>query len=196
MIALIEGSVEEKSPGRAIINVNGIGYEVFVNDNSLSVLQQGETVKMYVREQIKEDAFDLYGFISTSEKELFEKLLSVKNVGPRVAMAVLNIGSAETVRQAIAGGDTKMLQSAKGVGRRAAEQIVVELRDKVGLSASTEAEAIVNRSGFGGGDEAAEALISLGYSTADANMALNGVDPSLSVEERIKQALKVKGGGK
>ena len=194
MIVSIEGIVDEKNPGRIVINVHGLGYEVFVNDASLSNIEKGKTTKLLVYEQIKEDAHDLFGFVTASEKELFEKLLSVKNVGPKVAMAVLNIGSAEVVRQAIAGGDTKLLQSAKGVGRRAAEQIVVELRDKVGLIATAGAEAVVGRSGDNGNDDAIDALMSLGYSIYDAKQALTGVDPSLSIEDRVTLALK--GGNK
>lgn len=190
MFASIEGIVEEKSLDRVIINVHGLGYEVYVASDSLVQLEKGKNAKLFIREQIKEDSFDLFGFSSLACKELFEKLLSVKNVGPRVAMAVLNIGSVDSVKQAIAGGDTRLLQTAKGVGRRAAEQIVVELRDKVGLSSSAQAEAIVGRGGDSVNDEATEALISLGYSPQDARMALVNIDPSLSVEERVTQALK------
>lgn len=193
MIASIEGFVEYRSAGRAVINVNGVGYEVFLTDTGLVGLQNGEKAKLLIHEQIKEDAHDLYGFALSEEKELFEKLLSVKNVGPRVALAVLNVGDAKTVREAIAGGDAKLLQSAKGVGRRAAEQIIVELRDKVGLSSSDAAEAIAGRGGTGGDlDEAAEALVSLGYSAYDAKAALAAIDPELPLEERIKQVLKGK----
>lgn len=190
MLASIEGIVEEKALDRVVINVQGLGYEVIVADESLINLEKGKRAKLFIREQIKEDAFDLFGFSSIAGKELFEKLLSVKNVGPRVAMAVLNIGPVETVKQAIAGGDTRLLQTAKGVGRRAAEQIVVELRDKVGLSSSAAAEAIVGRGGDTANDEATEALVSLGYSVFDAKAALADIDPALSVEERVTQALK------
>lgn len=190
MIASLEGIVEEKSLDKVVINVTGVGYEVYVNNTCLSSLVKGQRARLYIREQIKEDAHDLYGFLNLAEKELFEKLLSVKNVGPRVAMAVLNIGTVDMVKRAIAGGDTKLLQTAKGVGRRAAEQIVVELRDKIGLSSSAEAEAIVGRSGETENDEAVEALVSLGYSLYDARLAMSSVDHSLPLESRIKQALK------
>jgi holliday junction DNA helicase RuvA len=123
-------------------------------------------------------------------KRLFEQLLGVKNVGPKVALAVLDIGTAPAVRGAIAAGDVKLLQSAKGVGKRAAEQIVVELRDKVGLVATEAAEALATRPGVNTQDEAVEALLSLGYSPQDATLALKDVDIALPVEERIKLALK------
>lgn len=191
MISSIFGKVEDKLADRLVINVGGIGYEVFVTDAANSTLDKESSIKLFVKEQIKEDAHDLYGFISLEEKLLFEKLLSVKNVGPKVALSLLNIGSSERLRQAIAGGDIKLLQSAKGVGRRAAEQIVVELRDKVGLLSSASAEAIVGRGGNElDNDEAVEALVSLGYSLYDAKTALTGIDTNLSTEARIKQALK------
>ncbi len=192
MIASINGVVEDKGADRVIINAAGIGYELFVTNSSLANLAKDKEAKLYVKEQIKEDAHDLYGFDSIEEKHLFEKLLSVKNVGPKVALAVLNIGSSDKVGQAIAGGEVKLLQTAKGVGRRAAEQIVVELRDKVGLISTVAAEAVVGRSGNDiEKDEAVQALVSLGYSVYDANTALAGVDSSLSTEARIKQALRV-----
>ena len=124
------------------------------------------------------------------DKKLFEQLLSVKNVGPKSAMSVLDIGGANEVRAAIASGDVKRLQSAKGVGKRAAEQMVVELRDKVGLIATDSAEDIVTRGGINAADEAVMALISLGYSEVDAMLALKHIDQTLPTEDRIKQALK------
>lgn len=190
MIASIKGIVEDKAIDRLTVDVSGVGYEVFVTDSTANELALGKPIKLYIREQIREDTHDLFGFTSKDERELFEKLLSVKNVGPRVALAVLNLGSHNKLRQAIAGGDAKLLQSAKGVGRRAAEQIIVELRDKVGLSSSAQAEAIATRSGGSESDEAVEALMSLGYTVYDAKTALAEVDSKLSTEERIKQALK------
>ncbi|MGH7233936.1 MAG: Holliday junction branch migration protein RuvA [Candidatus Saccharimonadales bacterium] len=191
MIASIEGIVEAKTLDRVVICASGIGYEIYVTDITLSGLEKDKPAKLFIREQIKEDAHDLYGFLSMEAKQLFEKLLSVKNVGPKVALSVLNIGSSEKVRMAIASGDVLVLQSAKGVGRRAAEQIVVELRDKVGLAPTSGAEAVVGRSGDQEGDEAVEALVSLGYSIYDARTSLAGIDSTLPVEDRIKQALKV-----
>lgn len=191
MIASLEGIVENKTQDRAVINISGIGYEVFVTDIVLASLEKDRTAKLFIKEQIKEDAHDLFGFLSLEEKQLFERLLSVKNVGPKVALSVLNIGPSDKVRQAIAGGDVKLLQTAKGVGRRAAEQIVVELRDKVGLASTATAEAIVGRSGGDlENDEAVEALLSLGYSIYDAKTALANVDAKLSTEDRVRQALR------
>lgn len=190
MIANLRGAVAEKLGSMLVLDVGGIGYGLQVTSEDFGRLSAGEQAKLYIYEHIREQAYDLYGFTKYGTKRLFEQLLEVKNVGPKVAMAVLDIGSAEAVRGAIAAGDVKVLQSAKGVGKRAAEQIVVELRDKVGVAASGDAEGIVTRPGVNTQDEATEALIALGYSPQDAARALQHVDATLPVEDRIKQALK------
>lgn len=190
MIATLDGVVSEKIHDMVVLDVNGVGFGLQVTAEDFGKLQAGDPAKLYVYEHIREQAHDLYGFTKLDTKSLFEQLLGVKNVGPKVALAVLDIGNAAGVRGAVAAGDVKLLQSAKGVGKRAAEQIVVELRDKVGLAASETAEALVGRPGINAQDEAAEALISLGYSPQDAMLALKDIDPELTTEERIKQALK------
>ncbi len=173
-----------------VLDVQGVGYGVVVSPNDHSRLSQGDPAKLYIYEHIREDAHDLYGFSKPASKKLFEQLISAKNVGPKVAMAVLGIGSEDSVRSAIASGDVKLLQSAKGVGKRAAEQMVVELRDKVGMVVGSEAEGIVTRGGVNLADEAVQALVALGYSEFDAQKALEKVDPDLTTEQRITRALK------
>ncbi|HVS58667.1 MAG TPA: Holliday junction branch migration protein RuvA [Candidatus Saccharimonadales bacterium] len=190
MIATLNGVVSEKLADMVVLDVHGVGYGLHVTAEDFGRLNTGEHAKLYVYEHVREQAFDLFGFVQLDTKKLFEQLLDVKNVGPKVALAVLDIGTAPAVRGAIAAGDVKLLQSAKGVGKRAAEQIVVELRDKVGLSASDAAESLVSRPGVNTQDEAVEALISLGYSPQDAMLALKDIDVGLPVEERIKLALK------
>lgn len=190
MIATLSGVVSEKLPEQVVIECAGVGYGIAVTAEDFGRLPQGETAKVYVYEHIREQGHDLFGFVQLDTKRLFEQLLGVKNVGPKVALAVLDIGNGATVRGAIAAGDVRLLQSAKGVGKRAAEQIVVELRDKVGLAASDDAENIVGRPGINNQDEAVEALISLGYAPQDAATALKKVDSELPVEERVRLALK------
>lgn len=190
MIATLTGTVAEKNPDHVVLDVHGVGYGVQVTAQDFGQLHTGSDAKLYIYEHIREQAYDLFGFTSTSAKKLFEQLLGVKNVGPKVAMAVLDIGNEAAVRSAIASGEVKLLQSAKGVGKRAAEQIVVELRDKVGLGASEVAEGIVTRPGVNTQDEAVEALIALDYAPQDAAQALKGIDESLPIEDRIKLALK------
>lgn len=190
MIATLSGLVSEKLADMVVLDVHGVGYGLQVTAEDFGRLPTGEQAKLYVYEHVREQAFDLFGFVQLDTKKLFEQLLGVKNVGPKVALAILDIGTAPAVRGAIAAGDVKLLQSAKGVGKRAAEQVVVELRDKVGLSASEAAEGIVSRPGVNTGDEAVEALVSLGYSPQDATLALKNIDATLPTEERIKLALK------
>lgn len=192
MIATLRGVATEHINNLMVVEVDGLGYGVVMTNSELRTLQLGHEHKIYIHEHIKEDAHDLYGFISLENKRLFEQLLSVKNVGPKVALAVLDIGSANDVRAAIAGGDVKRLQTAKGVGKRAAEQIVVELRDKVGAPVGDAAEQLIGRSGVNSQDEAVQALVALGYADADAQVALTNIDPTLPTEERIKLALKAK----
>jgi len=190
MIVTLNGVVSEKLHDNVVLDINGVGYGLQVTAEDFGRLHNGDQAKLYVYEHIREQGYDLFGFVRLDTKALFEQLLGVKNVGPKVALAVLDIGNAAGVRGAIAAGDVKLLQSAKGVGKRAAEQIVVELRDKVGVVASDTAEGIVTRPGINTQDEAVEARVSLGYSPQDAVMALQKIDPELPVEERIKLALK------
>jgi Holliday junction DNA helicase RuvA len=190
MIATLNGIVSEKLADMVVLDVHGVGYSLQVTTEDFGRMPSDKPVKVYVYEHIREQAYDLFGFINVDTKRLFEQLLGVKNVGPKVALAVLDIGTAPGVRGAIAAGDVKLLQSAKGVGKRAAEQIVVELRDKVGLASTETAESIVMRPGVTTGDEAIEALVSLGYSPQDATVALKDIDSLLPVEERVRQALK------
>lgn len=189
MIVSLNGIVGEKNGQLSVIDVNGVGYGIQTTLSDESNLKLGQKAKLYIYEHIKEDAHDLIGFLDFKTKELFIQLLGVKKVGPKVALAVLDSGSTDQVRVAIAGGDVKFLQSAKGVGKRAAEQMVVELRDKVGAPVSEAAENLVNRSGVNTADEAVQALIALGYNDVDAVNALSNIDSSLPVEERIKKAL-------
>lgn len=189
MISYLKGVVTGNS-SQVVIECNGVGYGVLVPNNDLNSLQLNQPAKLFIHEHIKEDAHDLYGFVAPETKQLFEQLLSVKNVGPKVALSVLDIGTNDEVRLAIANGDVKKLQSAKGVGKRAAEQMVVELRDKVGAPVGDSAESLISRGGVNQSDEALQALASLGYTETDAAIALANIDSKLPTEDRIKQALK------
>lgn len=192
MIATLEGVVEELGLGRIVLNVRGVGYGVYVTSADEGTLSTGKSTKLHIYEHIRESAHDLFGFCQKSTKELFVQLLSVKNVGPKVALAVMDIGTSDVVRAAIAGGEVKTLQSAKGVGKRAAEQIIVELRDKVGQPVGEDAEHLITRSGLNTSDEAVQGLVALGYTEADAQAALQGIDKKLPTEDRVKLALKGK----
>ncbi|MDO8335920.1 MAG: Holliday junction branch migration protein RuvA [Candidatus Saccharibacteria bacterium] len=190
MIATLTGVVSEKLEELVVIDVGGVGYGLFVCLEDYGKLTVGKDAKLYIYENVREQSYDLFGFTKIDTKKLFEQLLSVKNVGPKVSLAILDIGSSDNVRAAIASGDVKRLQTAKGVGKRAAEQIVVELRDKVGELVGANAENVVGRAGVNQTDEAAQALVALGYTEADALTALTNVDKNLPLEQRIKEALR------
>ena len=190
MIASLFGEVASKSLSEVIIEVNGVGYGLFISAQEYEELNVGDKYKLYVYESIREDAHDLYGFINDNSKNLFELLISVKNVGPKAGLAILSAGSADKIKAAIASGDLTFLMSAKGVGKKAAEQLIVELRDKVGLVSTAAAEDVIFRGAIDQSDEALQALVSLGYSEQDAAKFLKNVDSKLSVDERLKLALK------
>lgn len=190
MIATLRGQVVEKNEQLVVLEVGGVGYGVRVTVSDLGRLKSDTETRLYIHEHIKDDAHDLFGFISADTRSLFRQLLSVKNVGPKAATAILDIGSVDEVRMAIASGDVKRIQTAKGVGKRAAEQVVVELRDKVGLASTEGAENVVGRGGIDQRDEAVVALVSLGYDEIDAMSALQNIDKKLPLEERVKLALK------
>ncbi|HEX5798071.1 MAG TPA: Holliday junction branch migration protein RuvA [Candidatus Saccharimonadales bacterium] len=192
MIAYLEGVIREKNIDSVVIDVNGVGYGVKVTLNDIVNLKGNEKVKLHIYENIREDMHDLYGFVDASSRRLFELLLTAKNVGPKVALAVMSIDKEEAIRSAIAGGDVELIKSAKHVGKRAAEQIVVELRDKVGLQAGEDAEGVVTRGSANTKDEAVQALISLGFSSSEASVALSDVDKTLPTEEKVKLALRTK----
>ena len=188
MIATLRGNVSEKIGASVVLDVGGVGYELFVASHDFGTAIEGKTTKFYIYEHIREQAHDLYGFLELSSKNLFELLLSVNGVGPKMALAVLDLGAMGDVQSAIASGDTKFIQGANGVGKKVAERIVVDLKDKLGDGVSLSAAGILSPRGVG--DEAAAALEALGFTREDANRALSSVDQTLPTEERIREALK------
>jgi Holliday junction DNA helicase RuvA len=190
MIATLNGTVTEKVLDLVVIDVNGVGYGIYVTAEDEAKLVNGKTAKVYVYEHVREQAHDLFGFLNRETKGLFEQLLDVSGVGPRMSLNVLSIGTAQDLRVAIANGDVKYIQSASGVGKKVAERVVVELKDKVGLSGvELESIGLLHSEESLLKDEAVEALVSLGYSSQDAAKALQKVDKSLPTEDRIKRAL-------
>lgn len=189
MIATLEGKVAEKLADHIIIDVGGVGYGVLVTAEDHGTLKSGSIAKLFIYEHIREQSHDLFGFTSREAKKFFELLLGVNGIGPKMALNVLGIGTAQAVKAAIANGDTKYIQAAQGVGKRVAERIVVDLKDKVGLVSSADDTALFMSDAQANKDEALQALVALGYSMQDAAVALKDVDTALPTEERIKQAL-------
>jgi len=184
--------VAEKFNGSLIVDVHGVGYEVAVAFGDYEKVMLDESVKLYTYHHVREQAEELFGFSTLAAKKLFELLITVQGVGPKAALAILSIDESEAVRNAIASGDATFVARAGGIGKRIAERVVVDLKDKVGLplrydnSDITGLSQTVNHS-----DEALEALMALGYTLADATKALEGVPTDLSTADRVTQALKV-----
>lgn len=190
MIATLTGIIAEKLEHIVVLDVRGVGYGLHVTVEDQGRLTTGQSSKLYIYEHIREQSHDLFGFVTRDTKQLFEQLLEVSGVGPKMALNVLSIGTGSEVRVAVAGGDTKFIQRANGVGKRVAERLVVELKDKVGLvGVDLSTTGMLQGEGLLMRDEAVEALVSLGYSPQDAAVALNDIDSSLSTEDRIKAAL-------
>lgn len=188
MIAHVSGVVAEKFANSVIIDVHGVGYEVQVAAGDFDAALLDETVKFYTYHHVREQAQDLFGFSSLAAKKLFELLITVQGVGPKAGLAILSLGDAEMVRNAIASGDSGFVAKASGIGKKIAERVVVDLSDKVGL-----AVAVAQASGataVAAGDEALEALMALGYTLADAATALESVPRDISTAERVRQALR------
>lgn len=194
MIATLSGIVAEKLSGLLVLEVGGVGYGLLVTNEDYGTLNTGESAKLYIYEHIRENTYDLFGFCSLDSKKLFEQLLEVNGIGPKMALNILGVGTADAVRAAIAAGDTKFIQAATGIGKKVAERVVVDLKDKVGLISSEGATDFLQ--GPAMQDEAVQALVALGFSAQDATQALHKIDEKLPTEDRIKQALKQKGSKK
>ena len=190
MIAHIAGQVDEKFAGSVIIDVQGVGYEIAVAAHDYDAMQIGGAVKLYTYHHIREQAQELFGFSSRAAKKLFELLITVQGVGPKAALAILSLAEAEQVRNALANADAAFIQKASGVGKKTAERVVVDLRDKVGVPTYYATHDAPVQGELDTNDEALEALVALGYTLADATKALARVDTSLPTAQRVTMALK------
>lgn len=192
MISHVSGLVVEKFNSSVIVDVHGVGYEVQLAANDYADTQLESDVKFYTYHHIREQSQELFGFSSLVAKKLFELLITVQSVGPKAAMSILSLGDSETVRNAIAGGDSAYISKASGIGKKTADRVVVDLSDKVGHATRVD----VNNMGLSdfmmAKDEALEALMALGYNLTDATKALEGVSTELSTSERVTQALRNK----
>ena len=193
----LNGIVSDVDLNLAVIDCNGVGYAVNTTANTLSRLKLNEKTKLYISESIKEDSFDLYGFATLSEKRCFEMLLSVSGIGPKAAQAILSATTPEGLAVAIMNGDDKAITAAQGVGKKIAQRVILELKDKVskemGRSSAFEMPAVMTQTAAGSKSksDAIAALMVLGYGTAEINAAINGMDISgMETEQIVKAALK------
>ena len=194
MIYYVSGPVTVLEPGLAVIDCGGVGYGCRITAYTAAQLKLNQPTRLYVTESIREDAHDLYGFISKEEQRCYELLTSVNGVGPKAAMAILSSGGPQNFTLAVMTGDEKMLTAAQGIGKKIAQRIILELKDKLGGSAM--------ELDFSGGPAAAPvqssnaaalahaALQELGYSPAEIQTALKGADPGASTEDLVRHALR------
>jgi Holliday junction DNA helicase RuvA len=188
MIALISGKVAVRRADHVVVDCGGVGYRLAVSGETLrQVPAVGLEVVLHTHLVVRDDALALYGFATEEERDLFLLLLGVQSVGPKVALGVLSGAPPRALLAAVAGGDVATLQAAPGVGKRTAERIVVELREKVGPS--LDVEAVVPGSSGDASAEAREALIGLGYSSAEVDSLLSGARAQ-STEDLIAHALR------
>ena len=197
MFYYLEGTVSEILPFLAVIDCGGVGYACKTTNNTLAALKKGQKGKVYTYLHVAEGIFDLYGFATQNELNSFKLLLGVSGVGPKAALAILSVGTPETLAMAIVTGDEKALTAAPGIGKKIAQRIILELKDKMaketagGLDFSAGKGVPVPAVFSNKATEAAQALAVLGYSSQEVNIALKGVDvETLSLEEIIRQSLK------
>ena len=192
MLYYVSGNVAVLEPGLAVIDCGGVGYGCRVTAYTAAQLKLNQNAKLYITESIREDAFDLYGFISREEQRCYEMLTSVNGVGPKAAIAILSAGP-QNFTLAVMTGDEKLLTAAQGVGKKLAQRIILELKDKVGGS-SVELDfsgpAVSTPVTGGNAAMAQAALQELGYSAAEIHTALKGVDPNATTEEMVRFALR------
>ena len=195
MIYYVSGPVTVLEPGLAVIDCGGVGYGCRVTAYTAAQLKLNQTARLYVTESIREDAFDLYGFISKEEQRCYELLVSVNGVGPKAAMAILSAGGPQNFTLAVMTGDEKLLTAAQGIGKKIAQRIILELKDKIGGSSAEldfSAGPVAAAPAAQGGSVALAraALQELGYSPAEIQTALKGADPNASTEELVRHALR------
>lgn len=189
MISHLTGKILDKSLRFCVLDVNGVGYKVFASDEVLQKLKIEEKVSFWTHTVVREDALDIYGFEEKDSLELFELLINISGIGPKTALGILNVASQQTLRRAVSAGDLAYLTKVSGIGRKLAEKIILELKEKLAVLD----EEI-------GGDlqgevDVLEALKSLGYSERDARDALKKSSANgLSTNEKIKMALNALNG--
>lgn len=196
MISFLEGTLEESLPTRITVNVNGVGYEVFIPLSTYEQLPaEGSKIRVLTHLQIREDEHVLFGFARKEERDLFRLLVSnVSGVGPKVALSVLSGCSPEQFQTAVIQNDTGFLSKIKGLGKKTAERVIVELKDRVGVSKAWEAASPSASAGLSPEqqreNDALLALIALGYKQQDATKALTAAPKNGSVEDLVREALK------
>ncbi len=186
MIAYLRGQIKYKTDRYLIIEINGLGYQVFTTEALLHSVKIEQTLELYTHQHVKEDILDLYGFATPEELNFFEKLISVSGVGPKSGLAVLSIAKLSDIKKAIAGGDPTLLKKVSGIGQKTAERIVVELKNKMDLLPDAASGATNDN------DEVIAALEALGCVATEIRQALRKIPDDLTdAPSRVKAALKI-----
>jgi len=181
MISYLEGKIILKKDKFIIVEVAGIGYKVFLNrQNLLKLPEIGQPVKLFIFQKVKEDALDLYGFLTYDELDFFEVLMGISGVGPKSALDISALGSLDKIKDKILAQDEKIFEGIPGIGAKKAMTIILELTGKINTQIKTKSSA----------DEAENALVQLGFSKQQARDALSSIPSSKPTEERVKLALK------
>jgi len=185
MIAKIKGKIEYLKENYAVVDVNGVGYKVFLTAYSFGKIAGQEDVNLFIHTHVREDAMDLYGFLGIEELEMFELLISISGVGPKSGLGILAVATPKTIKTAILNEDSSILTKVSGVGKKTAERVILELRNKVVDLAVDEKEEVAFDS------DAIEALISIGYSVTEARDALKSISPDIKdIGQRVGAALR------
>lgn len=195
MFYYVEGKLAHAEPYLAVIDCGGAGYACKTTSYTLSKMQVGKVYKLYTYLHVAEEIFDLYGFYSQNELASFKQLIGVSGVGPKAALSILSIGSPEALAMAVITGDEKALTAAPGVGKKIAQRIILELKDKISKEQASNGIPAVSAVNVGGASgklsEASAALAVLGYSSNEITAALKGVDiENLALEEIVRTCLK------
>ncbi len=189
MIGSIKGKIILKTEKFLLVETNGVGYKISVSPDVLSKAKKlGGEISLWTHTHVREEMLDLYGFIDREELEFFEMLINVSGIGPKGALSILGIASIKTLKRAVATGDTAYLTKVSGIGRKTAEKIIIELRDKIANDASEKSGVSLQ-----GELDAMEALKSLGYSQNEIREALKKITPTENTNIKIKEALKILG---
>lgn len=197
MICSLKGQVQSRDPEGIVLDVGGVGYRLTMSTRGLSLLGDAPSeVFVHTFLHVREDLMSLFGFVEQEERAFFEILKGISGVGPKVAIAILSAFSPGDLKRAVLNKDIALFTSISGIGKKTAERLVLELKDKVGELPASVPEAVPGSTGDGGYYLAREALISLGYNFAEAEAALANCDPDDAVEELVKGALKKIGTGK
>lgn len=188
MIASLAGKIELKTDKFAIVDIEGVGYKVFCASQTLAKLpQDGQRTKLFTHSYVRQDGFDLYGFLTFEELELFELLISISGIGPKAALGIMSVASLKDLKASIASGQVNLLTKVSGIGKKTAERVILELRNKM-------VGPVAGIKGLVSDQEAVEALVGLGYTQAQARQALDQVPGQVkTIENRVKEALKILG---